>query len=184
MIKRTVYLGNPAYVHVKLEQLHIKPPPAPDGTQPEGYQVPIQDLGLLVLDHPQITLTQALLMALMNANVAVITCDEKHHPAGQLLPLCGNVIQHERYQAQLEASVPLKKQLWAQVIEAKLLAQATALRHMELGETAPLIRWAGLVRSGDPENLEGRAAAYYWDKLLEPYNTTRQCRRRMAKRRL
>lgn len=152
MIKRTVYLGNPAYLSLNLAQLRIQPATVESET-PESITIPIEDIGVLVLDHPQLTLTHQLLQAFMAANVAVICCDAKHHPYGLWHPLASHVLQHERYQAQLQATQPLKKQLWAQVIQQKLTNQAAVLAHFDLAEPAPLLRWAGQVRSGDTSNL-------------------------------
>ena len=73
--------------------------------------IPIEDIGLIVLDCPQITVTEGLLEALLENNCAVVTCDKSHLPVGLLLPLYGNKIQSERYQEQINASLPLKKQI-------------------------------------------------------------------------
>jgi CRISP-associated protein Cas1 len=169
MMKRTIYLGSPGYLRVRLGQMQIQLPPDEDGVEGAVHSIPVEDIGVLVMDNQQLTFTHGLLQALMENNTAVLVCDSKHHPSGQILPLCSNALQHERYQAQLGASAPLKKQLWAQVVQAKILAQASLLRHFKLGDTEPLIRWAAQVKSGDPTNVEGRAAAYYWGKVLEAH---------------
>ena len=118
MIKRTLYFGNPAYLSLKLKQLVIKMPQKSDGDLPMGEDVvrtiPIEDIGVVILDNKQITITQGLMEALLDNNCAVITCDSKRMPTGLLLPLSGNTVQNERFRAQLDSSLPLKKQLWQQ----------------------------------------------------------------------
>lgn len=156
MIKRTLYFGNPAYLSVRNCQLCIRK--SEEGTE---TTIPIEDIGVVVLDHPQITLTHSVTEALLEVNGALITCDKRHLPVGLLLPLCGNTTQTERMREQLNASQPLKKQLWQQTVSAKINNQACLLE--KRGVIAKNMRaWAKNVKSGDAENLEGRAAAYYW----------------------
>ena len=165
MVKRTLYFGNPYYLSTKLGQLVIQDPKTPKELSALTHTVPIEDLGLMLLDHPQITLTQALLAALLEQNVAVVSCDARHHPSGFLLPLEGHHQQARRMQQQLAASEPLKKQLWQQVVVAKIKNQATLLQR--LGKPfAPLLTYAKNVKSGDPDNYEARAAIYYWAHLF------------------
>ena len=115
MIKRTLYFGNPAYLSTTLEQLEIKV--LETG---ETKSVPIEDIGVLILDNQQITITQALVAKLLANNTALITCDNTHHPVGLFLNLDGNTLQSRIFQAQVEASEPLKKQLWQQTIISKI----------------------------------------------------------------
>ena len=109
MIKRTLYFGNPAYLSLKLKQLVVRLPQA-DGEEKNDKNnirtVPIEDIGIVILDHKQITVTQALLAELLDNNCAVITCDSRQLPVGLLLPLAGNSIQNERFRNQLDASLP------------------------------------------------------------------------------
>ena len=165
MIKKTIFFGNPAYLSVKNSQLVVK------RTDPETQQeiirtVPIEDIGVVVLEDRQITITNVALDALLQNNCAVITCDEKHMPAGMLLPLEGNTIQSERFANQIEASLPLKKQLWQQTVQAKIRNQASVLKRMSGVEVGCMLAWANDVKSGDSDNLEGRAAAYYWKNIF------------------
>ena len=105
MIKRTLYFGNPAYLSMRLGQIVVKMP-GESGEAAEDAKVrtvPIEDVGVIVLDNKQITLTHALLEMLLDNNCAIITCDSKHLPVGLMLPLVGNTIQNERFRAQLEA---------------------------------------------------------------------------------
>lgn len=174
MIKRTLYFGNPAYLSLANSQLLVRLPEVEKNSElPEKFKkdavatIPIEDIGIVVLDNKQLTLTQALMEALLDNNVALVTCDSTHHPTGLMMPLCGNKIQNERFRAQLDASQPLKKQLWSQTISAKIENQARVLVKREVN-IDNMLYWAKNVRSGDPDNFEARAAAYYWKNLFLP----------------
>lgn len=165
MIKKTLYFGNPAYLSVKNSQIVVRRTDLE--TKEEIVRtVPIEDIGVVVLENRQITITNVALDALLQNNCAVITCDERHMPAGLLLPLEGNTIQSERFGNQIEASLPLKKQLWQQTIQAKIRNQASVLKRLGGVEVGCMLAWANDVRSGDIYNLEGRAAAYYWRNIF------------------
>ena len=173
MIKKTLYFGNPVYLSLRNAQLVIKlPEVVKNESLPSAFKEqtevtkPVEDIGVVVLDNKQITITSGVLEALLENNSAVITCDSKSMPVGLMLPLYGNTTQNERFRQQLEASLPLKKQLWQQTIRAKIENQATALRKC-IGEEMKCMRiWAADVKSGDSDNLEARAAAFYWKNLF------------------
>lgn len=173
MIKKTLYFGNPAYLSLRNAQLVIKLPGVekaeslPDMMKAQAEVTkPIEDLGVVVLDNKQVTITSGLLDALLENNCAVITCDSKSMPIGLMLPLYGNTTQNERFRQQLDASLPLKKQLWQQTIQMKINNQASVLKNCVDEEVRCMHVWASDVRSGDPDNLEARAAAYYWKSLF------------------
>lgn len=173
MIKRTLYFGNPSYLNVRLAQLEIRLPEVEkNDSLPELFKasavkrIPIEDIGVVVLDNKQITITQGALGALLDNNVAVVTCDEHRMPSGLLLPLEGNTTQSERFRDQIEASLPLKKQLWQQTIQAKILNQSSVLYRQRNLDCGNMEAWAKQVKSGDTDNLEGRAAAFYWQNLF------------------
>ena len=173
MIKRTLCFSNSAYLSLKNEQLVIKLPQIEKNDDlPESFKVdatktiPIEDIGVVVLDHKQITITQGLMEALLENHCAVITCDKSHLPVGLMLPLCGNTTQNERFRCQLDASLPLKKQLWQQTVQAKIGNQAVVLEKCRGTEVGNMQKWQKEVRSGDPDNLEDRAAAYYWKNMF------------------
>ncbi len=128
--------------------------------------IPIEDIGIVEIDHPQITLTGGLLSGLLEKNVALISCNNTHHPTGLFLSLDGGVIQSERFGEQIAASVPLKKQLWAQTVSAKVTNQAALLERLGI-DSEKMHRWAKAVTSGDPKNVEGRAAAFYWQNIFK-----------------
>ena len=180
MIKKTLYFGNPAYLSLRDAQLVIKLPEIvnnktlPDSFKQENeIKKPIEDIGVVVLDNKQITITSGLLEALLENNSAVITCDNKSMPTGLMLPLAGNTTQSERFRHQIEASLPLKKQLWQQTIKAKIENQAAILKKYTNIEVRCMNIWAADVKSGDTENMEARAAAFYWKNLFPIDNFTR-----------
>lgn len=164
MIKRTLYFGNPAYLSLRLAQLEIR---LPEKDTEDVKRVPIEDIGVVVLDNKQITITQGVLGALLDNNVAVISCDNARMPVGLMLPLAGNTTQSERFRYQIDASLPLKKQLWQQTMQAKIANQSAVLKAARKIDCGNMDAWAKQVKSGDPDNLEARAAAYYWANLFE-----------------
>ena len=166
MIKRTLYFGNPAYLSLKLEQLVVRMPDSQDNME-TVRTIPIEDIGILILDHKQITITQGLIEKLLDNNCALITCSSNHLPVGLMLPLYGNTIQNERFRYQLDASLPLRKQLWQQTVQAKIANQAAVLKYATGSIHNNMQVWATDVRSGDSANMEARAAAYYWKTLFQ-----------------
>lgn len=162
MIKQTLYFGNPAYLSLKDRQLVIR---LPDKAQ--SVTRPIEDIGVVVIDNKQITLTSGLIEALLGNNCALITCDSSHLPVGLMLHLCGNTTQSERFRHQLSASLPLKKQLWQQTISQKIANQAQVLKECFGVEVGNMLSWSKNVKSGDSDNLEARAAAYYWRNMFD-----------------
>jgi len=181
MIKKTLYFGNPTYLSMKNAQLVIKLPEVekndslPDSFKAESIRtVPIEDIGVIVLDNRQITITHGALEALLENNAAVITCNSSRMPVGLMLPLCGNTTQNERFRDQLDASLPLKKQLWQQTVQAKIKNQAATLKECRGVEVRNMLKWIDDVRSGDADNMEARAAAYYWANLFKNFRRNRE----------
>lgn len=167
MIKRTLYFGNPAYLSMRNAQLVINLPEANGMDNRTGNNtIPIEDIGIVILDHKQITITHGLMESLLANNSALITCDSSRMPVGLLLPLSGNTIQSERFKNQLEASLPLQKQLWQQTIQSKISNQAYVLSEMRSVVVKNMLTWVNDVKSGDSDNLEARAAAYYWKNMF------------------
>lgn len=173
MIKKTLYFGNPAYLSLSNNQLVIKMPEIekcdnlPDSFKRKTVTTkPIEDIGVIILDNKQITVTTGVIEALLANNCAIITCDSKSMPVGLMLPLYGNTTQNERFRHQIDASLPLTKQLWQQTIKCKIENQAAILQKCANSETRCMKVWANEVKSGDSENMEARAAVYYWRNLF------------------
>ena len=161
MITRSIYIGNPAYLKLKDEQMYIMEPMS---GEMKG-KVPVEDLGLLMLDHFQITISHQLIQKMMGNNVVVVSCDAHHLPHGIMLPLYGHTQHSDRVKDQLEASEPLKKQLWKQTVECKIENQKQVL--IRLGNYyEPMVSYQNQVKSGDSTNMEGIAAQHYWKFLI------------------
>lgn len=173
MIKKTLFFSNPAYLSVRNNQLVVKLPEVEKNVAlPETFRkaseatFPIEDLGVIVLEHKQITMTHGLVGLLLENNTALIACDDNRMPVGLMLPLCGNKTQTEKFNAQIRATDPLKKNLWQQTIKAKIKNQADVLHKYRSCNIRNMKYWAREVKSGDPDNFEARAAAYYWKEAF------------------
>ncbi len=170
MIKKTLYFGNPIYLSLRNAQLVLRKPDADklEESFKQGAErtIPIEDIGVVVLDNRRITITTGAMETLLGNNCAIITCDSTNLPVGLMLPLSGNTTQSERFRNQIDASLPLKKQLWQQTIRQKILNQATVLNKNTGAIVKNMQVWANEVKSGDPDNLEARAATYYWRNLF------------------
>jgi CRISPR-associated protein Cas1 len=163
MLKRTIFIGNPAKLSIRNEQLVVE-------TTEQGQikSVHLEDVGMIILEHQQISLTHAVIQQCMSNNIVLINCDQKHMPQGIMLPHEGHVELSERHREQLEASTPLKKNLWAQTVQAKITNQDAVLRWRgcAIPKMAHLVRE---VNSGDGSNCEGQAAAIYWANLFDSF---------------
>lgn len=173
MIKRTLYFGNPAFLRLNNGQMVVRYPEVEkNDTLPKSFKkeavaiIPIEDIGVIIIDHQQVTFTQGLMAALLENNSSVIICNETHLPSGLMMPLDVNHIQQERFKLQIEAALPLKKKLWKQTVEMKIRNQAAVLKKTgsDYERLLVLIR---AVKSGDSENMEGMAAHYYWSALFQ-----------------
>lgn len=161
MIKRTLFFENPAYLSLQLDQLVISYPQ--EFVKP--ITISIEDIGIIVIESLHVTMTSTLMNKLLQFGVGIFCCDERHMPSGLMLPLEGHTQQTERIRTQLEASLPLKKNLWQQTVSAKILNQARLL-HTRGIEVDNLMRWSREVQSGDQKNHEARAAVQYWSRLF------------------
>ncbi len=172
MIKRTLYFGNPAYLSKNNQQMLVRIPEVESNDSLlESFKketvavIPIEDIGVVILDHQRIIITHGLMDSLMENNVALITCDRTHHPSGLFLPLDVHHIQQERFISQINISVPLRKILWKQTVKAKIDNQAILLER--LGKDCTRLKIiAAAVKSGDSTNAEGQAAHHYWNQLF------------------
>jgi CRISPR-associated protein Cas1 len=160
MLKRTLFFSKPYHLSLKDKQLVIS-----DKNEATSKTVPVEDIGFVVLEHPQISFTMSLVEQLSANNVATVFCDSKHLPSSMLLPLDSNHIQSENFSNQIKASEPLKKNLWKQTIEEKIKNQAKLLD--KLGKKSIQLKsLAKLVKSDDSDNREGFAARLYWTALF------------------
>lgn len=157
----------PARLRIEHRQLVIDAAPADDdsATKPPPHRVPLDDLAVLVVAHPQVSYTQAVLTELVSAGGTFVTCDRARLPVGLLLPLDAHSIQTVRFRRQLDLPRPRQKRLWQQIVQAKIVMQARVLAE-RTGDDGGLLPLVPLVRSGDPANVEARAARRYWQRLF------------------
>ncbi len=175
MIKRIVYFSQPVWLSfennfmvARFKAIEQQPEVKKAMGEEAEKRFHLDDVGFVVLDHRQITLTHPLLAQLASRNIALLSCDDTHHPIGLHLPLYSNTLQTERYKAQIEASEPLRKQLWAQLIRQKIKNQSAVLLHAGLiSEANHLKALSNEVKSGDSGNLEATASYYYWQHIFQ-----------------
>ncbi len=160
MIKRTVEIAEPSYLRVRNSQLKV------ERDQLEVASIPFDDLGVLILAHPRITITQAVLAHCASSNIALITCDHSRTPTALSLPISGHVLHARILARQSTVGRPFKERLWRDIIRAKLLAQSCLLGRFDLPGTARVARLAQAVKAGDPGNLEAQAAKVYWRAMF------------------
>jgi len=160
MIKRTIEISSgPIHLSLKNGQMELK------RGKELLHTIPVEDIGLLVLSHPAISYTHGLLYKLLDFNVAVLFCNDKHLPEGLLLPFQDNQTYSERLKYQTNASKPLKKRIWQQTVRAKLKAQSELLEELHENDEG-IGKMIKKVKSGDPDNRESVAAVRYWKALF------------------
>lgn len=160
MIRKTVEFSTPGTrLSVANSQLVVERPDLPKAT------LPIEDLGVVIVDDIQATYTQSVFLSLLEAGATVLVTGRDHLPAGMMLPLDAHHVQTERHRAQVETSAPVRKRAWQAIVRAKIVQQATVLSHFT-GSHGGLAPMARRVRSGDPDNLEAQAAQRYWPRLF------------------
>ena len=170
MLKRTLFFSSPGRLFLENSLLTYEA--GKQGTPPEKHRFPVEDIGFVVLESQQITVTTACLNMLAQANVAVVVCDDSHMPVAAFQPYAGNSLTQRTTAAQLEASEALKGRLWRQTVAAKITNQAQCLARFGLPETRLRVL-AGSVQNADPENVEGVAARVYFQLLAGEEDFTR-----------
>ncbi|MBL8574217.1 MAG: type II CRISPR-associated endonuclease Cas1 [Hyphomicrobiaceae bacterium] len=162
MLRKTIEIGTSGTrLSVAHRQLVIERPEQPKAT------VPIEDIGVLVLDDGRASYTQSVFIECLSAGATIIFAGRDHLPIGMTVPMTGHHALTERHWAQVEAGEPLRKRLWQALITAKLRQQGRVLRNAGQDD-AGLAAMAARVRSGDPDNLEAQGAQRYWPKLFGP----------------
>ena len=159
MIRRTIEISNSAYLSIKNQQLVIK------NIQGE-HSIPAEDIGFIVLDHPQITLTQNVLVVCAEFNIALIPCDKQHLPCAGLMSMQSNSLQGKIMRAQVLVDETTKQSLWKQIIQAKIIAQNNCLRISGLNSNSRLARLASTIDETASNNYESQAAKIYFPLLF------------------
>lgn len=162
MIKRTILIENKSSITAKNQQLILK-------SEIRESSIPIEDIGFVVLDHPEIYLSIPAMNLLVTNNTSIIICAQNHLPNGMFLNLNSHHIQQEIFRNQIEASVPLKKQLWQQTIVEKITNQGLLLEKITKQKNS-FEFLASKVLSGDTTNMEGVAASQYWKTFFDTYD--------------
>ncbi|MCD6357005.1 MAG: type II CRISPR-associated endonuclease Cas1 [Thermoproteales archaeon] len=127
--------------------------------------IPLSEVAVLVVSHPQVSLTHHVLSGLTGSGGVFVACDDKHLPVGMMLPIVGNFAQAERFALQARAPLPVKKRCWQKIIQAKVSAQARLLDKL-YGDDRGIGLLARKVKSGDSTNIEGQASKRYWPALF------------------
>jgi CRISPR-associated protein Cas1 len=160
MLKKTLFFENKTSVSAKYEQLVIK-------TETRETTIPVEDIGFVVVDHPEIYISITAMNLLVENNTALIVCGKNHLPNGMFLNLNSHHIQQEIFKNQIAATVPLKKQLWQQTVTEKIKNQGLLLQQLT-GKNNQFDFLASKVLSGDSSNMEGVAAGQYWKLFFDP----------------
>lgn len=162
MLKRTLTFANPYHLSLKNRQMII----TAKGDSGPCASVPVEDIGFVILENQEISITMPLLNALADNNAAVVVCSDRFMPNAMFMNLDSNSTQGESFRCQLSATEPLKKSLWKQIVEAKIRNQSALL--YKLGKDGDLLKpYHQNVKSGDSDNREGVAAKVYWDELFD-----------------
>jgi len=160
MIDRIIDLSEkPGRLSVRLDQLVI------ERGDEETLTVPLDEVAVVVVSHPAVTFTHAVLAGIARRGGTFVVCDERRLPVGMILPLQSHHLQAERFAQQAAASLPTRKRIWQQIVKAKVRAQGIVLKELR-GDDRGLIALAQRVRSGDPDNIESRASRRYWPALF------------------
>lgn len=130
---------------------------------------PVEDLAWVIVDSPQVTMTSPLLSALCSAGVALLITDQRHLPNGMLIPFHTHFRQAGVAQIQIGVSRPVQKRLWQNIVRQKIANQAAILSCVDPDGARALAQMARHVGSGDPDNVEARAARHYWPRLFSDF---------------
>ncbi len=171
MIKRTLFFGSPGYLHTELSQLVY----IPRAKESQGAKktMPIEDLGIVIIESPQITITSQCLQSLSENNTAIVFCDKTHMPTSLLLPFADHTLAHKHTQAQILTSEAVKGRLWKQTVCAKIKNQAECLSRAQKKNSNHLKKLSLKVKNADPDNIEGQAARIYFQTHFENTDTLR-----------
>lgn len=158
-----VHISQPGRLSFKDNQLRVE--------QDDGVvTMPLEDLAWIMLESPRATMTSVLMAACADAGIAVITCDERHHPNGCLLPFHAHHRQSDIARQQIAITQPFRKRSWQMLVRQKILNQAAVLNHFGVADAASaLAGMAERIASGDPDNIEARAAREYWSALFSDF---------------
>lgn len=158
MTWRSVVISRPAKLKREHYSLAIE--------QEQTACVPFEDIAVIVLNHREITLTHPVLSACGEYGISLFATGDTHHPSGVFLPFLPHSRATRWLRLQLDLPRPVAKQSWATIVRRKIANQAICLRMAGREGAERLDSYARRVRSGDSENMEGQAAAFYFNQLF------------------
>lgn len=159
MIKRIIAVTNPAFVRLEKDQLVL------EHNHTELGRVPCEDIGALILEHPQITITRRAMSRCLELGAAVLICDEQHMPNAILQPFQAHSLHAKYLRQQIVVSEATHKRIWRQIVSCKIRHQGLVLERLQR-DARHLTKLSKRVKSGDKENLEAQAAKVYWRALF------------------
>jgi len=170
MAWRGLHISRAAHLSLDKTRISVRFFDDDDGENSEPLFFPIEDAAWVILDNSRSTLSARLISACMEAGTPIIFSDTRHHPCGIALSFHQHYAQTEVSRAQVMLSMPLKKRLWSQIVKAKIVNQAQTLAYQQHRDADMLAKMAKTVQSGDPKNVEARAARFYWSRLFENFS--------------
>jgi len=163
MTWRSVVITKPSYLKLKDQSLVVV-------QDEEEVRVPLEDIAVLLIDNPQVTLSGQLLSACASQQVTLITVGADHHPNGLLLPFIPHSRALQVIHRQINMGKPHAKRLWQQLVKQKIINQAHTLQQSDQSRQAKRLRcMAAEVKSGDSENIESTASQVYFPAIFGPY---------------
>lgn len=127
--------------------------------------IPLDEAAIVVVSQGQVTFSNSVLVGIAKSGGVFVTCDSRHQPVAMLMPIASHHLQVERFQIQFDVQLPVKKRIWQQVVRAKITHQAATLKCLH-GDSYGIEKLVAQVKSGDPKNVEARAARRYWPLLF------------------
>lgn len=167
MAWRGLHISRPSYLSLEQARIRVRQDDDVDG---EALTFPLEDVAWIILEDGRSTLTARLIAACMTEGTPVVFCDQRHLPCGVALPFHQHHAQTQISRAQIALTAPFKKRLWQTIVRAKIAGQALNLRYAQHPDHQMLKAIATRVRSGDPDNVEARAARYYWPRLFDGFS--------------
>lgn len=167
MAWRGLHISRPSYLSLEQGRIRVRQDDDADG---DPLTFPLEDVAWIILDDGRSTLTARLVAACMEDGTPVVFCDQRHLPCGVALPFHQHHAQTQVSRAQIALSAPLKKRLWQTIVRAKITGQALNLRYAQHPDHQALKAIGTRVKSGDPDNVEARAARYYWPRLFDAFS--------------
>ena len=165
---KTIIFSNPCKLSVKNFQLVY------ETLENENVSLPLEDIGTIILENPQISISNYLLSICSEYNITVFTCDKKHKPIGILTPF----YQHSRNTkialAQIKMKEPFKKQIWQKIIKQKIKNQSNVIKL--LFDIDELDFYINKVQSGDTKNIEAYTSKKYWQYLFDDFKRHSDCK--------